>query len=155
MDDLTQAMASTSVSVPQPSAETPSLTFAPQPNCMLFQKLPGELRNEIKTLQADNLGLYEKVRYLQSYGPAGSGATGGRGDAVIQIGTGNGASGRRDASGAYPPPRSDDKYRARYEESMNPFEAFRGREQGDVRDPRRPPRAADRLDGEGDEPLAA
>lgn len=47
MDDLTQAMASTSVSVPQPSAETPSLTFAPQPNCMLFQKLPGELRNEI------------------------------------------------------------------------------------------------------------
>lgn len=88
-----------------------------------------ELRNEIKTLQADNLGLYEKVRYLQSYGPAGSGATGGRGDAVIQIGTGNGASGRRDASGAYPPPRSDDKYRARYEESMNPFEAFRGREQ--------------------------
>lgn len=26
-----------------------------------------ELRSEIKTLQADNLKLYEKVRYLQSY----------------------------------------------------------------------------------------
>jgi hypothetical protein len=38
MDDLTQAMASASVSVPQ---------FAPQPKCMLLQKLPGELRNKI------------------------------------------------------------------------------------------------------------
>jgi hypothetical protein len=38
MDDLNQAMASTSVSVPQ---------FAPQPSCMLLQKLPGELRNKI------------------------------------------------------------------------------------------------------------
>ncbi|SPO26040.1 related to Cutl1 or CASP protein [Ustilago trichophora] len=89
-----------------------------------------ELRTEIKTLQADNLGLYEKVRYLQSYGPAGgrrSGAGAG-GDSVIQIGVG--ATGRTDASGAYPPPRmGDDKYRAKYEESMNPFEAFRGREQ--------------------------
>ncbi|KIM45231.1 hypothetical protein M413DRAFT_441914 [Hebeloma cylindrosporum] len=47
-----------------------------------------ELRTEIKTLQADNLNLYEKVRYMQSY--------------------------REDS--------------ARYEEAMNPFEAFRGRE---------------------------
>jgi hypothetical protein len=38
MDDLTQAMASASVSVPQ---------FAPQPNCLLLKKLPGELRNKI------------------------------------------------------------------------------------------------------------
>ncbi|GAC94973.1 golgi membrane protein [Pseudozyma hubeiensis SY62] len=83
-----------------------------------------ELRNEIKTLQSDNLSLYEKVRYLQSYGP-GTNASGSRGEAIIQIG-GNG----RDSDGAYPPPhRPDDKYRARYEESMNPFEAFRGREQ--------------------------
>lgn len=89
-----------------------------------------ELRTEIKTLQSDNLGLYEKVRYLQSYGPAGARRTGSGGDSVIQIGVG--AAGRTDASGAYPPPRmggSDDKYRAKYEESMNPFEAFRGREQ--------------------------
>ncbi|KAJ1020654.1 hypothetical protein NDA16_004047 [Ustilago loliicola] len=89
-----------------------------------------ELRTEIKTLQADNLGLYEKVRYLQSYGPAGARRSGSGADSVIQIGVG--ATGRTDASGAYPPPRmggGDDKYRAKYEEAMNPFEAFRGREQ--------------------------
>lgn len=89
-----------------------------------------ELRTEIKTLQADNLGLYEKVRYLQSYGPAGSRRPGTGAGSAIQIGVG--ATGRTDASGAYPPPRmgsGDDKYRAKYEEAMNPFEAFRGREQ--------------------------
>lgn len=72
-----------------------------------------ELRSEIKSLQTDNLKLYEKVRYMQSY---------------------------REESGSRPltqqlnplPPlsaRSDDmsKYSARYEEAMNPFEAFRGR----------------------------
>ena len=71
-----------------------------------------ELRAEVKTLQADNLGLYEKLRYLQSYGSRAAG------DSVVDI-------------GAYPPPPprhdDDDKYRAKYEESMNPFEAFRGR----------------------------
>lgn len=71
-----------------------------------------ELRAEIKALQADNLKLYEKVRYMQSY---------------------------REESGSRPvtqldplpalPGRPDDmtKYQARYEEAMNPFEAFRGR----------------------------
>ncbi|KDR75195.1 hypothetical protein GALMADRAFT_249156 [Galerina marginata CBS 339.88] len=73
-----------------------------------------ELRNEMKTLQADNLKLYEKVRYMQSY----------RED-----------SGSRPVTQLDPLPapssaRSDDmsKYQARYEEAMNPFEAFRGRE---------------------------
>ncbi|KAK2464237.1 hypothetical protein APHAL10511_003694 [Amanita phalloides] len=74
-----------------------------------------DLRTEIKSLQADNLKLYEKVRYMQSY---------------------------RDEAGSRPPTsqldplpvpspsRADDmsKYHARYEQSMNPFEAFRGRE---------------------------
>ncbi|PPQ99440.1 hypothetical protein CVT24_005247 [Panaeolus cyanescens] len=73
-----------------------------------------DLRSEIKTLQNDNLKLYEKVRYMQSY---------------------------REESGSrpvtqqlnpLPPPssRPDDmsKYQERYEQSMNPFEAFRGRE---------------------------
>jgi len=69
-----------------------------------------DLRGEVKTLQADNLKLYEKVRYMQSY---------------------------REDAGSRPvttqldrlPAPADDmgKYRARYEESMNPFEAFRGR----------------------------
>jgi hypothetical protein len=43
MDTLTNEMASASIS--QPSPNTP--TFTPQPDCMLFDKLPGELRNEI------------------------------------------------------------------------------------------------------------
>ncbi|KAF5380342.1 hypothetical protein D9615_004565 [Tricholomella constricta] len=73
-----------------------------------------ELRTEIKSLQSDNLKLYEKVRYMQSY---------------------------REEAGSRPPTsqldplpapsgRLDDisKYQTRYEEAMNPFEAFRGRE---------------------------
>lgn len=75
-----------------------------------------DLRAEIKSLQADNLKLYEKVRYMQSY---------------------------REEAGSRPPTTqldplpapspgaaADDmsKYHARYEQSMNPFEVFRGRE---------------------------
>ena len=66
-----------------------------------------ELRNEVKNVQADNLKLYEKVRYLQSYreetGPSRGFATTVRGDEDLH------------------------KYRNKYEESVNPFEAFRGR----------------------------
>lgn len=60
----------------------------------------------MKTLQSDNLKLYEKVRYMQSY----------REDAQAQL-------------NPLPAARTDDlgKYHARYEEAMNPFEAFRGR----------------------------
>ncbi|KAH9485122.1 Protein CASP [Psilocybe cubensis] len=73
-----------------------------------------ELRNEIKTLQSDNLKLYEKVRYMQSY-REDSGAR-----PVTQL----------DPLPAPSSARGDDmsKYQARYEEAMNPFEAFRGRE---------------------------
>ncbi|KAK7472734.1 hypothetical protein VKT23_000844 [Stygiomarasmius scandens] len=73
-----------------------------------------ELRSEIKNLQSDNLKLYEKVRYMQSYREeAGS---------------------RPVTSQLNPLPAPSDpaddmnKYRTRYEETMNPFEAFRGRE---------------------------
>ncbi|OBZ67168.1 Protein CASP [Grifola frondosa] len=71
-----------------------------------------ELRAEVKSLQADNLKLYEKVRYMQSY----------REDAAARPST---LDPLPSSSG-----RSDDmtKYRARYEEAMNPFQAFRGRE---------------------------
>jgi homeobox protein cut-like len=82
-----------------------------------------ELRTEVKSLQSDNLKLYEKVRYMQSYREQGS---------VSQLDplppssssafngnrSGNGGGGGRDELG---------KWRARYEEAMNPFEAFRGR----------------------------
>ncbi|GAA6057858.1 hypothetical protein JCM3770_002725 [Rhodotorula araucariae] len=73
-----------------------------------------ELRIEIKTLQTDNLKLYEKVRYLQSY----------RDDAGMAA---------RQQAGFSNIVRGDEelgKYHNKYEESMNPFEAFRGRERG-------------------------
>ncbi|KAF4567546.1 hypothetical protein EYR40_006547 [Pleurotus pulmonarius] len=76
-----------------------------------------ELRSEIKNLQADNLKLYEKVRYMQSYREeAGSRPPTSQLDPLpAPAGSGTGL----DDMG---------KYRARYEEAMNPFEAFRGRE---------------------------
>ncbi|SPO37985.1 related to Cutl1 or CASP protein [Pseudozyma flocculosa] len=97
-----------------------------------------ELRNEIKTLQADNLGLYEKLRYLQTYGGGGNGSGGAEGSNGSAV---------RIAMGEYPPPQrggaaagadlsavgvarrtsADEKYRLRYEESMNPWERFKGR----------------------------
>jgi homeobox protein cut-like len=76
-----------------------------------FQTL-SELRAEIKNLQADNLKLYEKVRYMQSY----------REDAK------RGGGGRLTLTGA-PNGDTDDmsQYRQQYEASMNPFQVFRGR----------------------------
>jgi homeobox protein cut-like len=73
-----------------------------------------DLRAEIKSLQSDNLKLYEKVRYTQSYrdtaipGPSGSSGAG-----ML-----SGALRREDDIG---------RYKDKYEESMNPFEAFKGR----------------------------
>ncbi|PBK91487.1 hypothetical protein ARMGADRAFT_1106045 [Armillaria gallica] len=74
-----------------------------------------DLRSEVKNLQADNLKLYEKVRYMQSYREeAGSRPVTSQLD-PLPTPAGN---------------STDDlgKYRVRYEEAMNPFEAFRGRE---------------------------
>lgn len=77
-----------------------------------FQTI-SELRAEVKKLQADNLQLYEKVRYMQAYREQGS-----NGGARMTL------TGASDRAGA------DDmgEYRTRYEEAMNPFQAFRGRE---------------------------
>lgn len=91
-------------------ADSITLVRAHQELRRQFETL-SELRNEIKSLQADNLKLYEKVRYLQSY----------RGDA-----------GAKDAAqrGFQTTVRVDEElgqYKNKYEESMNPFEAFRGR----------------------------
>ena len=89
-----------------------------------------ELRAEIKSLQTDNLKLYEKVRYMQSYrhdmsAEAGQGISG-TGSSEI-----SGGSGSQDFYGGGGGGRIRDgdlaKYRDKYEQSMNPFEAFRGR----------------------------
>jgi hypothetical protein len=62
-------------------------------------------------LQADNLKLYEKVRYMQSY----------RENAHSTLDP-------LPASSTSAPSASElSKYSVRYEEAMNPFEAFRGR----------------------------
>lgn len=55
--------------------------------------------------------LYEKVRYMQSYRDAGPNATLTTSAAPIGSGVNDGIS----------------KYSSMYEQSMNPFEAFRGR----------------------------
>ncbi|CUA66883.1 Protein CASP [Saccharomyces cerevisiae S288c] [Rhizoctonia solani] len=66
-----------------------------------------DLRNEIKTLQSDNMKLYEKVRYMQSYRDEGSASWS---SVTAQANTDLG------------------KYRTMYEDSLNPFQAFRGQE---------------------------
>ncbi|KAG8711960.1 hypothetical protein FRC12_009099 [Ceratobasidium sp. 428] len=67
-----------------------------------------ELRGEVKSLQSDNMKLYEKVRYMQSYRDEGSASW----------------------SSLAAPQASNDlgKYRTMYEDSLNPFQAFRGQE---------------------------
>jgi homeobox protein cut-like len=89
-----------------------------------FQTL-SSLRGEIKALQADNLKLYEKVRYMQSYredaksGGSGLGSGGGRRELTGGSGgaMSNGHADGDELSG----------YREQYEASVNPFQAFRGR----------------------------
>lgn len=86
-----------------------------------------ELRSEIKSLQSDNLKLYEKVRYMQSYRETSS---------VSQLDPLPGTSrphrtGKVKVGGPGDGGDEDEvelgKWRQRYEETMNPFEAFRGR----------------------------
>lgn len=131
---LTQLLQDTSVrSTPVPFTSSADTSILPivtsqrdrfrQRNAELEEELRkqfqiiSELRAEIKTLQADNLKLYEKVRYMQSYREEA--ASGGGSRAVSQL----------DPLPAPASARMDDmsKYQARYEEAMNPFEAFRGR----------------------------
>ena len=76
-----------------------------------------DLRREVKALQADNLKLYEKVRYIGSYredassGVAGPSTGGGRAG-LDGVGVG------RDDIG---------RYKDKYDESLNPFESFKSR----------------------------
>jgi homeobox protein cut-like len=81
--------------------------------------LISSLRGEIQGLKTDNLGLYEKVRYLQHFSKNG----GMTGEIGVALEEGMGASGsERPGTGV-----GMERYRAAYEESMTPFEAFRGK----------------------------
>ena len=86
-----------------------------------------ELRAEIKSLQADNLKLYEKVRYMQSYREDASGSTLGVGGVGGRSPSPLGMSRYPSAGTEHGREDSVSKYQSRYEETINPFEAFRGR----------------------------
>lgn len=77
------------------------------------------LRQEIASLQKDNLNLYEKTRYISSYNRGGQAASASSfaanpNPSSIQIAPSPGA--------------SLDRYRSAYESNISPFAQFRGRE---------------------------
>ena len=80
------------------------------------------LRQEIASLQKDNLNLYEKTRYVSTYNRAGPTASSASAystnpnPSTIQI------------SGSTSSGLALDRYRSAYESNISPFAAFRGRE---------------------------
>ncbi|CAO1636034.1 unnamed protein product [Parajaminaea phylloscopi] len=100
-----------------------------------------QLRNDVKSLQSDNLSLYEKVRYLQSYSASGSAGSSrpltaaARNEHRFPPSSPTSAHHHRDQATRVPlnlasaSVSGEDKWRDKYEQSMNPFEVFRGREQ--------------------------
>ena len=89
--------------------------------------LVSSLRQEIASLQKDNLSLYEKSRYASTYqrAPPASSAS-----AFAAYPRGASAMGSmpRDDTPASPASPSMDRYRSVYEANLSPFAAFRGRE---------------------------
>jgi len=82
------------------------------------------LRQEIATLQKDNLQLYEKTRYISSYSHSRP-----SGDSYITIGgTSATPGGTTSSSFSQVGTGMHDRYRAAYEANISPFQAFRGRE---------------------------
>jgi homeobox protein cut-like len=73
------------------------------------------LRQEVASLQKDNLSLYEKSRYVSTYNRGQSGTS-----------ASSSAYGSTPKHTAISMP--DDKYRSQYEANISPFAAFRGRE---------------------------
>ena len=80
------------------------------------------LRQEIASLQKDNLSLYEKTRYVSTYsrGPPTSSSSS---SAYNQAPSHTAIRASSDAS-----PESLDRYKVQYEANILPFTAFRGRE---------------------------
>jgi homeobox protein cut-like len=73
------------------------------------------LRQEVASLQKDNLSLYEKTRYVSTYNRSQSGTS---------ASSSAFGSGLKHTAISMP----DDKYRSQYEANISPFAAFRGRE---------------------------
>ena len=79
------------------------------------------LRQEVASLQKDNLNLYEKTRYISTYNRgqhASSASAYSQNPQTISI----------ESSSDAPPAPSMDRYRSAYEANISPFAAFRGRE---------------------------
>jgi homeobox protein cut-like len=96
------------------TSQCPHLPNIPSQELRRQFHIISELRTEIKSLQTDNLKLYEKVRYMQSYREEAASRP------VTQLNP-------LPAPSSSSRPDDMSKYRVRYEEAMNPFEAFRGR----------------------------
>jgi homeobox protein cut-like len=88
------------------------------------------LRQEISSLQKDNLQLYEKTRYISSYSRAGGGGGGGGGGGATSSSSSAYATTTTNNSGLGISTNGNniDRYRQAYESNISPFEAFRGRE---------------------------
>ncbi|KAI9816639.1 MAG: hypothetical protein M1832_005024 [Thelocarpon impressellum] len=82
------------------------------------------LRQEVASLQKDNLDLYEKTRYVSTYNRGGQSATSSSSAAY----PGNPNRSTVQMSGSTSSGLSLDRYRSAYEANISPFAAFRGRE---------------------------
>lgn len=78
------------------------------------------LRQEVASLQKDNLALYEKTRYISSYNRAPASSS----SAYANNANMDGIQG----SSSTPSGLAIDRYRSAYESNISPFAAFRGRE---------------------------
>ncbi|TLS25416.1 hypothetical protein PpBr36_07228 [Pyricularia pennisetigena] len=97
-----------------------------------------QLRQEIAALQKDNLKLYEKSRYVQSYNRGGMHTTAAAGASPLMGGAVSSSSSAFSANpnpstisiggGGSNGPIALDQYRKAYESNLSPFAAFRGRE---------------------------
>lgn len=79
------------------------------------------LRQEIASLQKDNLNLYEKTRYVSTYNRAGQTSS-------VSSYAANPNLSSVQASGSTSSGLALDRYRSAYESNISPFAAFRGRE---------------------------
>lgn len=80
------------------------------------------LRQEVGSLQKDNLGLYEKTRYVSTYSRGGHGAS------TSASSYANPPSSTSVYNADTPSGLSLDRYQSAYEARISPFAAFRGRE---------------------------